>query len=85
MNATEPVRPALTRPLCDRLISIVHIDRNCLGSSESDCIRSDLINEDLHDLEYSSVCAGILVNAPLNASSALSPFTSLAQSHSASE
>ena len=85
MNATEPVRPALTRPLCDRLTSIVHLDRNCSSRNESDCIRSDLIKTDLHDLECSSVFAGIVVDAPLNVSSALSPLTSLAQSHSASE
>ena len=81
VSATEPVRPALTRPL----ISIVHLDRNCSSSNESDCIRSDLNKADLHDLKCSSVSAGIVVDAPLNVSSALSPLTSLAQSHSASE
>ena len=84
MHVTEPVKPALTRPLCDRLISIVNIDRNCSSSSESDCIRSDLNEADLHDLECSSVSAEIVVNAPLNVSSALS-CTSLAQPRSASE
>ena len=57
MHVTEPVKPALTRPLCDGLISIVHIDRNCSSSSESDCIRSDLNEVDLHDLECSSLSA----------------------------
>ena len=47
MHVTEPVRSAHTRPVCDSLISIVHIDRNCSSSSESDCIRSDLNEADL--------------------------------------
>ena len=85
MNATEFVKSALTRPLCDRQISIVNLDRNRSSSSESDCIRSDLNKADLHDLGCSSVSAGIVVDAPLNASSALSPLTSLAQSYSLSE
>ena len=84
MHVSEPVRSTPTRPLCNRLISIVHIDRNCSSSSESDCIRSDLNEADSHELECSSVSAGNVVNAPLNVSSALSR-TSLAQPHSASE
>ena len=39
MNATESVKSELTRPLCE-LIAIVHLDRNCLSSSESDSMHT---------------------------------------------
>ena len=67
----------LTRSLC-KLIGVVHRDVNCSSSSESDCIH-------LHNPECSSDSAGTVVNAPLNVSSALTPLSSLAQPHSASE
>ena len=84
MNANKTVKSEPTRPLCG-MIAIVHRDLNYSSSSESDCIRSDLNKADLHNPECSSVPAGIAVNAPLSVSSALSPLTSLVQSHSASE
>ena len=84
MNASKTVKSEPTRPLCG-MIAIVHRDLNCPSSSESDCIRSDLNKADLHNPGCSSVPAGIAVNAPLNVSSALSPLTNLAQSHSAYE
>ena len=74
----------LPRPLCNKLIAIVHRDLNCSSSSESDCIRFGLDEADLHNPECSSVQAGHAVNASLNVSSALSR-TSLAQPRSASE
>ena len=80
--AVDPVDPIdfdPTRSLCN-LVSVVHRDINCSSSSESGCIRS--AEADLHNPECSSTSAGTVVNAPLNASHALSD-TSLAQTHSA--
>ena len=79
VDPVDPVDSRLTRSLCD-LIGVVHRDINCSSSSRSDCIRS--AEADLHDPECSSTSAGSAVNAPLNASSALSD-TNLAQTHSA--
>jgi hypothetical protein len=74
---SELTRSVLTRSLCN-LIGVVHQDINCSSSSESDCIRS--AEADLHNPECSSTSAGIAVNAPLNASPALSD-TNLTQTH----
>ena len=79
---SESYLSALSRSLC-KLIGVVHKDINCSSSSESDCIRS--AEADLHNPECSSDSAGTVVDAPLNVSSALSPLSSLAQPHSASE
>ena len=79
VDPVDPVDSRLTRSLCD-LIGVVYRDINCSSSSKSDCIRS--AEADLHDPECSSTSAGAAVNAPLNASSALSD-TNLAQTHSA--
>ena len=79
VDPVDPIDSGLTRSLCD-LIGVVHRDINCSSSSRSDCIRS--AEADLHDPECSSTSAGTVVNAPLNASSALSD-TNLAQTHSA--
>ena len=79
VDPVDPVNSRLTRALCD-LVGVVYRDINCSSSSRSDCIRS--AEADLHDPECSSTSAGSAVNAPLNASSALSD-TNLAQTHSA--
>ena len=81
---TAAIDTELTRSLC-KLIGVVYCDVNCSSSKESDCIRSDPIQADLHNPECSSVPAGTVVNAPLNVSPALSPHTSLAQPHSAKD
>ena len=77
-NDTHPVDSSvavadteLTRSMC-KLIGVVYRDVNCSSSKESDCIRSDPIQADWHDPECSSVPACTVVNAPLNASPALS-------------
>ena len=80
-SAASAIDTELTRSLC-KLIGVVYCDINCSSSSESDCIRPDSIETDLHNPECSSVPAGTVVNAPLNVSPALSD-TSLAQPHSA--
>ena len=49
VNAIESDKPALTRPMCDKLIAKVHLDRNCSSSSKSNCIRSNLVEADLHN------------------------------------
>ena len=79
VDPVDPVDSGLTRSLCN-LIGVVYRDINCSSSSKSDCIRS--AEADLHNPECSSTSAGTAVNAPLNASSALSD-TNLAQTHSA--
>ena len=68
---TAAIDTELTRSLC-KLIGVVYCDVNCSSSKESDCIRSDPIQADLHNPECSSVPAGTVVNAPLNVSPALS-------------
>ena len=71
------VNSELTRSLC-KLIGVVYRDVNGLSGNNSDSIH-------LYSPECSNDYAGTVVNSPLNVSPALSPFTSLAQPHSASE
>ena len=71
-DETHPVDSELAHSLC-KLIGVVHCDVNCSSSSESDCIH-------LHNPECSSNYAGTVVDAPLNASPALSLHVSPSES-----
>jgi hypothetical protein len=72
VDETHPVNSELAHSLC-KLIGVVHCDINCSSSNESDCMH-------LHNPECSNNSAGTVVNAPLNASPALSLHVSPSES-----